>query len=95
MDLAASRPVFAAGAGVWAAALALISAAREFPVLVRATGAMAAVPVAIAAARMFLGARLTAPSAPLPFGASPFLALILRGWAWAPRRTRPARNAEP
>ena len=95
MDLAASAPLFAAGAGLWAAALGLISAAREFPVLVRATGTIAAVLFAIAAARMFLGARLTALSAPLPFGAYPFLAITLLGWAWAHLRTRPARNAAP
>lgn len=29
-----------------------------------------------------LGARLTALSAPLPFGAYPFLAITLLGWAW-------------
>ena len=47
------------------------------------------------AARMFLGARLTALSAPLPFGAYPFLAITLLGWAWAHLSTRPARNAAP
>ena len=87
MDLAASAPLFAAGAGLWAAALGLISAAREFPVLVRATGAIAAVLFAIAAARMFLGARLTALSAPLPFGAYPFLAITLLGLVWAHLRS--------
>ena len=76
----------------WAAALGLISVAREFPVLVRATGAIAAVLFAITAARMFLGARLTALSAPMPFGAYPFLAITLLGWAWAHLRTRPART---
>ena len=95
MDLAASAPLFAAGAGLWAAALGLISAAREFPVLVRATGAITAVLFAITAARMFLGERLTALSAPLPFGAYPLLAITLLGWAWAHLRTRPARNAAP
>ena len=63
--------------------------------LVSATGAIAAVLFAIAAARMFLGARLTALSAPLPFGAYPFLAITRLGWAWAHLRTRPARNAAP
>ena len=63
--------------------------------LVGATVAIAAVLFAIAAARMFLGARLTVRSAPLPFGAYPFLAITLLGWAWAHLRTRPARNAAP
>jgi hypothetical protein len=30
-----------------------------------------------------------------PFGAYPFLAITLLGWAWAHLRTRPARNAAP
>ena len=63
--------------------------------LVSATGAIAAVLFAITAARMSLGARLTALSAPLPFGAYPILAITLLGWAWAHLRTRPARNAAP
>jgi hypothetical protein len=46
-------------------------------------------------ARIRGGARLTALSAPLPFGAYPFLAIPLLGWAWAHIRTRPARNAAP
>ena len=33
--------------------------------------------------------------APLPFGAYPFLAITLLGWAWAHLRTRPGRNAAP
>jgi hypothetical protein len=36
-----------------------------------------------------------AASSPLPFGAYPFLAITLLGWAWAHLRTRPARNAAP
>jgi len=39
--------------------------------------------------------RVGALSAPLPFGAYPFLAITLLGWAWAHLRTRPARNAAP
>ena len=63
--------------------------------LVRATGAIAAVLFAIAAARMFLGAHRTALSAPLPFGVYPFLAIALLDQAWVHLRTRPARNAAP
>jgi hypothetical protein len=64
-------------------------------VLVRATGAIAAVLFAITAARMFLKARSTALSPPLLFGAYPFLTITLLGWARAHLRTRPARNAAP
>ena len=56
---------------------------------------IAAVLFAITAARMLLGARLTALAALLPFGAYPFLAITLPGWARAHLRTRPARNAAP
>ena len=52
-----------------------------------ATGAIAAVLFAIAAARMFLGGRLTALSAPLLFDAYPFLAIALLSWAWAHLRS--------
>ena len=60
--------------------------------LVRATGAIAAVLFAIAA-QMFLGACLTALSALLPFGAYLFLSIALLGWAHL--RSEPARNAAP
>ena len=88
MDLVVSAPLFAAGAALWTAALALVSAAPGFPMLVRGTGAIAALLFAVTAARMFGGASLTALSSPLPFGAYPFLAITLLGWAWAHVRTR-------
>ena len=91
MDLAASAPSFAAGAALWSAALALISASKALPIFVRATGAIAAVLFAVTAARIFAGGDLTPLSKPLPFGAYPFLALTLFGWAWAHvRRASPA-----
>ena len=93
MDLAASAPVFAAGAGLWAAALALVSASSVLPAFVRATGGIAAILLAVTAARMLGGAALTPLSKPLPFYAYPFLAITLFGWAWAHVRARPARGA--
>ena len=83
MELAASAPTFAAGAGLWAAALALVSASPLVPVFVRITGALAAVLLGVAAARILGGAPLTPLSQPLPYFAYPFLALTLFGWAWA------------
>lgn len=85
MELTASAPLFAAGAGLWAAALALVSTAEAIPLLVRATGSIAAILLAVTAARMFAGADLTALSQPLPFYAYPFLGLTLFGWAWVHR----------
>lgn len=93
MDLAASAPVFAAGAGLWAAALALVSASSVLPAFVRATGGIAAILLAVTAARMLGGAALTPLSKPLPFYAYPFLAITLFGWAWAHVRARPVRGA--
>jgi uncharacterized membrane protein (UPF0136 family) len=90
MDLVASAPVFAAGAGLWAAGLALVSAPPVLPAFVRATGAIAAILLAVTALRMYGGAALTPLSAPLPFYAYPFLALTLVGWAWAHWRDRAA-----
>jgi hypothetical protein len=92
MDLVASAPLFAAGAGLWAASLALISASGLMPAFVRTTGAIAALLFAITAARMFSGAALTPLSKPLPFHAYPFLALTLFGWAWVHVRSSPTRG---
>jgi hypothetical protein len=93
MELAASVPSFAAGAGLWSAALALISASPLLPAFVRVTGAIAAILLAVTAARMFGGAALTPLSKPLPFYAYPFLAITLLGWAWVHGRSTPTRGA--
>lgn len=83
MTLEASAPSFGAGAGLWSAGLALISASPIMPVFVRITGAVASVLFAVTAVRIFGGAGLTPLSEPLPFDAYPFLAITLFGWAWA------------
>jgi hypothetical protein len=82
MQLPASSPTFAAGAGLWAAALLLVSASSLMPVFVRATGAIAAFMFAASALQTYGGAALTPLSKPLPFFAYPFLVLTLFGWAW-------------
>jgi len=92
MGLTESAPTFAAGAGLWSAGLALISAPNVLPLFVRATGAIAAALLAITAARIFAGTDLTPLSRPLPFAAYPFLAITLFGWAWAHVR-RPSVRA--
>ena len=93
MELAASTPTFAAGAGLWAAALALVSASPAMPIVVRVTGAIAAILLAVTAVRIFGGADLTPLSQPLPFYAYPFLGITLFGWAWAHGRTASAQAA--
>jgi hypothetical protein len=96
MELPASTPSFAAGAGLWAAALALVSASPVMPRFVRATGAIAAILLAGTAAWIFAGAGLTPLSEPLPFYAYPFLAITLLGWArvhWRPAGRRDAADS--
>ena len=93
LPLATAPPAFAAGAGLWAAGLALVSASSAMPLLVRLTGGIAAVLLAVTAARIFGGAELTPLSSPLPFGAYPFLAATLVGWAWVHTRGGPPRPA--
>ena len=93
LELAASSASFAAGAGLWSAALALISVAPVMPRVVRVTGAIAAILFAVTAARILGGGNLTPLSKPLPFGAYPFFAITLIGWAWVHVRAGPVRGA--
>ena len=93
LELAASAPSFAAGAGLWAAALVLVSTPPVLPALVRVTGGIAALLFAVTAVRLFGGAGLTPLSSPLPLYAYPFLAITLVGWAWAHVRPSRARDA--
>ena len=82
MDLVASAPSFAAGTGLWATSLALVSAAGTMPAVVRGVGFVGSLLFAVVAVQMFLGRALTPLSEPLPFFAYPFLAATLFGWAW-------------
>jgi hypothetical protein len=88
MDLAASTPSFGTGAGLWAASLALVSAPRVMPPLVRAFGFVGSLLFAVVAVQIFWGRPLTPLSEPLPFFAYPFLAAALFGWAWVHYRGR-------
>jgi hypothetical protein len=82
MDLVASVPSFAAGVGLWAASLALVSASGVMPPLVRGVGFVACILFTVVAVQIFSGQVLTPLSQPLPFFAYPFLAATLLGWAW-------------
>jgi hypothetical protein len=57
MELAATAPTFAAGAGLWSAALALTSASRGVPVFIRLTGAIASILFAVTAVGCSAGQR--------------------------------------
>lgn len=89
MSLTASAPSFAAGAGLWAAALLLISAPRSFPLVVRMLGMVAAVLFAATAVQVFYGVPLHPKSEPLPFFAYPLFVATLGGWIWTILRAKP------
>jgi hypothetical protein len=94
LDLVASAPSFGAGAGLWAAALLLISVPRVFPVLVRIVGIVAAVLFAATAVQIFAGMPLHPRSTPLPFFAYPVLVATFIGWIWTLMKSRPSWNPE-
>ena len=85
-----SIPSFGAGAVLWAAALALVSAPRLFPAVVRVLGLIASLLFLITSLQIFAGSALTPLSNPLPFFAYPFLVLTLLGWAWVHWKIAPA-----
>jgi len=93
MSLEASSPLFAAGAGLWAAALLLISLPKVMPVLTRALGAIAALLFAATSVQIFAGRGLTPLSEPLPFFAYPVFVLTLFAWAWWCRNPRQESSA--
>jgi hypothetical protein len=78
----ASVPSFGAGIALWATALLMISAPREFPLWVRLAGLAASILFAITAARIFWGEPLLPTASPLPFFAYPVLVLTFLGWMW-------------
>ena len=82
MDLVASAPSFGAGAALWAASLALVSAFSRMPAAVRGVGFVGSLLFTVVAVQIFLGRSVTPLSRPLPFFAYPFLAATLFGWAW-------------
>jgi hypothetical protein len=80
--LAGSAPSFAAGTGLWAVALLLISIPKEFPAGARLVGVATSILFGITSARMFWGEPLVPTSSPLPFFGYPFLVLTLIAWIW-------------
>ena len=80
MELAASVPLFGAGASLWALALVLISIPRVFSLPVRVLGFLAALLFAITALRIFAGTRIMPTTTPLPFYAYPVLVATFVGW---------------
>ena len=87
VNLDANVTLFAAGAGLWAASLALISFQKVFPILVRSTGFIAAALFTVVSIQIFTGSPINALTKPLPFYAYPFFAATIFGWAWKVIRT--------
>lgn len=82
MEPMAGAPLFGAGVGLWAAALALVSGSKLMPAWLRGVGFVAAILFAVVALQIYSGAELTSLSKPLPHFAYPFFAATLFGWAW-------------
>jgi len=82
MELSESSPLFAAGVGLWAAALAMICTSSAMPAFVRICSALASVLFAITSLQIYGGVALTPLSQPLPFYAYPVLVVTLFGFAW-------------
>ena len=80
MELAASVPLFGAGASLWALALVLISSPRVFALPARLLGFLAALLFAITALLIFAGTRIMPTTTPVPFYAYPVLVATLVGW---------------
>jgi hypothetical protein len=87
VDLDANVTLFGAGAGLWAASLALISFQKVFPIVVRSTGFIAAALFITVSIQIFTGHHINALTKPLPFYAYPFFAATIFGWAWKLIRT--------
>ena len=66
MDLVASAPSFAAGVGLWAASLVLVSADRVMPPVVRAVGLVGSLLFAVVAVQIFSGRPLRTMIGPRP-----------------------------
>jgi len=87
MGLSESSPSFAAGVGLWAAALAMISTSCIMPIVIRITAGISSVLFAITAIQIYGGTELNPLSKPLPFFAYPLLVFTLFGLAWVRLRT--------
>ncbi|HWB32160.1 MAG TPA: hypothetical protein VG714_03205 [Acidobacteriaceae bacterium] len=86
-DLIVSVPTFAGGTALWAAALAMTCAPREFALWTRIAGLIGAALFAATSIEIFAGAPVTQLTKPLPSVAYPFLVLTFIGWAVAVIRT--------
>ena len=82
IDLNKDISSFAAGAGLWATSLLVVSSQKLFPVLVRVLGIIAAILFAIVSVQIFAGEPVNPLTKPFPFYAYPFFVLTIFGWVW-------------
>ena len=82
IELNSDLSSFAAGTGLWALSLFLVSFQNTFPLLIRGTGVIAAILFSIVAFQIFTGHPVNALTKPLPFFAYPVFVITIFGWAW-------------
>ena len=82
IDLNSDLSSFAAGTGLWALSLFLISLQNTFPIVIRGTGLIAALLFSVVAFQIFTGHPVNALTKPLPFFAYPVFVVTIFGWAW-------------
>ena len=87
-DLNKDISSFAAGVGLWATSLFVISSQKIFPVLVRVFGIIAAVLFAIVSVQIFSGELINPLTKPLPFYAYPLFVITIFGWVWTLLKNR-------
>jgi len=88
IDLNKDLSSFAAGAGLWATSLLVISTQKVFPILVRVAGIITAVLFIIVSIQIFSGEPVNALTKPLPFYAYPLFVVTIFGWVWTLLRKR-------
>lgn len=82
IDLNKDISSFAAGVGLWATSLLVLSSQKVFPIPVRVVGAIAAILFAIVSVQIFTGEPVNPLTKPLPFYAYPLFVMTIFGWVW-------------
>lgn len=88
IDLNKDISSFAAGVGLWATSLFVISSQKIFPLLVRVFGIIAAVLFAIVSVQIFSGELVNPLTKPLPFYVYPLFVITMFGWVWTLSKNR-------
>ena len=89
IDFAVRTSSFGAGVGLWAGSLLVVSSQKSFPLIIRATGFIAAALFSVVAVQIFTYKLVNPLTMPLPFYAYPVFVITIFGWAWTLLRKRP------